>query len=60
MQNMNGVVVDMSQTQAGWSIWLMAGTRVDQNTGSALLEFSIRTAKHGTSLVKSAIFVCDN
>ena len=30
----------------------------DQNTGGALLEFSIRTAMHGTSGLSSAISVC--
>ena len=35
-------------------------TRMDQNTGGALLEFSMRTAMHGTSCVSSAIFVRNN
>ena len=34
--------------------------RTDQNTGGALLEFSMRTAIHGKSRVSSAIFVCHN
>ena len=32
--------------------------RADQNMGSVLLEFSMRTAMHGTSRVSFAIFVC--
>ena len=35
-------------------------TRADQNTGGAFLEFSMRTAMHGTSHVLSAISVCHN
>ena len=34
--------------------------RADQNTGGALLEFSMRTAMHGTSCVSSAISVRNN
>ena len=34
--------------------------RADQNTSGALLEFPMRTAMHGKSLVSSAISVCDN
>ena len=34
-------------------------TRVDQNTGGALLEFPMRTAMHGKFRVSSAISVCD-
>ena len=33
-------------------------TRADQNTGGKLLEFSMKTALHGTSRVSSAISVC--
>ena len=35
-------------------------TRADQNTGGALLEFSMRAAMHGKSRVSSAISVCHN
>ena len=35
-------------------------TRADQDTGGALLEFSLRTAMHGTSCVSSAISVWNN
>ena len=35
-------------------------TRADQNTGGALLGFSVRTAMHGTSCVSSAITVWNN
>ena len=34
--------------------------RADQNMGGALLEFSTRTAMHGTSCVSSAIYVWNN
>ena len=34
--------------------------RADQNTGGALMEFSMRTAKHGLSRFSSAISVSDN
>ena len=34
--------------------------RADLNKGGALLEFSIRTAMHGTSCVSSAISVWNN
>ena len=39
---------------------LFSNARADQNTGGALLEFLIRTARHGKSRVSSAISVCDN
>ena len=35
------------------------GTRADQNTGGALLEFPLRTVMHGKSRVSSAISVFD-
>ena len=35
-------------------------SKADQNTGSALLEFPMRTAMHEKSRVSSAISVCDN
>ena len=34
--------------------------RTDQNTGGALMEFSMRTAMHGLSRFSSAISVSDN
>ena len=34
--------------------------RADQNTGGALLEFTMSTAMHGKSRVSSAISVCDD
>ena len=38
-----------------FSFSFVGGTRADQNTGSALLEFLVRTAMHGKSRVSSAI-----
>ena len=38
----------------------LGGPRADQNTDGALLEFSMKTAVHGTSYVSSAISVWDN
>ena len=35
-------------------------TSANQNTGSALLEFPMRTAMHGKSRVSSAISCCHN
>ena len=35
--------------------WCFVGTRADQKTGGALLEFSGRTGMHGKSCVSSAI-----
>ena len=37
----------------------MSFIRADQNTGSALLEFPMRTPMHGKSGVSSEISVCD-
>ena len=40
--------------------YLVQLIRAGQNTGGALLEFSMRTAMRRKSRVSSAISVCDN
>ena len=48
-----------SVTNEMWE-WKFGLSRADQNTGSALLEFSMRTAMHGASYVSSALSICHN
>ena len=49
-----------SSSKHGRRTFLYSAIRADENTGGALLEFSMRTGMHGKSRVSYAISVCDN